>query len=147
MCKRRWGSSGLLANQRLKRLERNVVLIRGACAIRGFNTSQPRLTMESASMMASETHTIHPLLPVCQSPTGPVAQPRDLANGDRTPQPKTAPKSICIQVAGPMMIPCPTYAGDGFRVQRQFCARERPSMGISRTWGTKYEKRVYHSQY
>jgi hypothetical protein len=49
------------------------------------------------------------------------------------PQPSMAPKSMCMQVDGPMIIPWPMYAGDGLRVHSQSCARERPRMGTSRT--------------
>lgn len=87
------------------RLEKNLALSFGALAMAGFKTSQPRLTSESASMMARETHTIQALLPSSQLSTGPGAQPRALASGDRTPQPSMAPKSMCMQVDGPMIIP------------------------------------------
>lgn len=60
----------------------------------GRRMSQPRLTIESASMMARETQTIQPLLPVVQSATGPGAQPLLFASGERMPQPMRAPRSI-----------------------------------------------------
>jgi hypothetical protein len=67
--------------------------------------NQPRLTSESASMMARDIQTIQPLEPLVQSDTGPGAQPLCLARGESTPQPTIAPSSICRVVAGPMMMP------------------------------------------
>ena len=73
----------------------------------GRRSNQPKLMIESASMMAKLTHTIHPLLPVDQSSTGPGAHPLLFARGDRIAQPRTAPSSMWRVVAGPMMIPWP----------------------------------------
>jgi hypothetical protein len=76
--------------------------------------------IESASIMAKDTQIIHPLLPFAQSSTGPGAQPLCLAIGDKIAQPRTAPRSMCIEVEGPMIMPWPTYAGEGLRVHSQF---------------------------
>ena len=67
--------------------------------------SQPRLTTESASMMAKLTQTIQPLLPDVQSSTRPGAHPLLLASGESKAQPTTAPRSMWRVVAGPIMIP------------------------------------------
>ncbi len=73
----------------------------------GRRSSQPRDTIESASMIARLTQTIQPLLPEDQSSTGPGAQPLDLARGERMPQPMRAPRSMWRVVAGPIIMPCP----------------------------------------
>jgi hypothetical protein len=36
-----------------------------------------------------------------------------------------------------MMMPWPTYAGDGLRAQSHLSARCSPKIGILRAWGTK----------
>ena len=58
------------------------------------------------------------------------------------PHPRMAPISICIVVAGPMIMPCPTYAGDGLRVHSQFVAKDVPKIGMSLSCGMKYETSV-----
>lgn len=49
--------------------------------------SKSREVMLSASIMASETHRIQPVAPVCQSLISPGAQPLCLAKGPRIPNP------------------------------------------------------------
>ena len=49
--------------------------------------SKSREVMLSASMMASETHRIQPVAPVCQSLISPGAQPLCLAKGPKIPNP------------------------------------------------------------
>ena len=75
------------------------------------------------------TQTIHPLLPEFQSSTSPGAHPLLFTSGDRIPQPTTAPRSMCRVVAGPMIIPWPIYAGEGFSVHNQLVARGSPKTG------------------
>ena len=117
----------------LSRAARILLTYRGPCRTIGLAISQPRLMTESASIIASDTHTIHPLLPSSQSSTGPGAHPRFFARGERKPQPIIAPRSMCKDVEGPMMIPCPTYAGEGLRVQSQPWASVVPKMGRLRS--------------
>lgn len=85
----------------------------------GRKISQPRLTIASANIIARLTHTIHPFDPVFQSETDPGAQPSFFAIGDRMAHPRRAPSNMWMVVAGPMMIPWPTYAGLGLRLQTQ----------------------------
>src|ERR1700760_984889 len=92
-------------------------------------------------MIARLIHTIQPLLPFAQSSVGPGAHPRDLASGERIPYPTTAPNSIEKVVWGPMMIPCPTYAGEKFTVQSHSLARYEPNSGTLFN-GIKYETKV-----
>lgn len=104
--------------------------------------NHPRLIMESASIMARDTHTIHPLLPSSQSFTGPGAHPLCFAIGERMAHPTIAPTSICSDVDVPMIMPCPMYAGDGLSVQSQSLASVKPSIGKSRIRGMKKLIRV-----
>mmetsp|Transcript_130175 Transcript_130175/g.259675 ORF Transcript_130175/g.259675 Transcript_130175/m.259675 type:complete len:393 (+) Transcript_130175:320-1498(+) len=82
---------------------------------------------DSANIKPTATQSTQPCAPPSHAVTAPGAQPLDFASGPRNAHAVTAPPSIEMAGRGPMIIPCPTYAREGRRVQCQVVSAGSPT--------------------